>query len=239
MIFKNEQERKAYLYKKLGKIYPEFKPGWFYYHQFIANAIDKEKVVLDAGCGRGGFEFGHFAKLVIGVDKDSAALEENQFVDQKIVADLNNIPLPDNYVDVIVATFVFEHLANPLPVWQELARVAKPGGRFIFITSNLLNPVMLSSKILPYKIQNLLIKKLLKRQEEAHRTFHRTNTYHKIHSLAHLTGWKCLKLQRVGNPEYLAICPSLVIPAIMFEKFIDNNFLDFLKTYLVGDFIKK
>lgn len=44
-----------------------------------------------------------------------------------------NIPLPDNSVDSVVSTWVLCSVAEPEKVLEEIKRVLRPGGRFIFI----------------------------------------------------------------------------------------------------------
>lgn len=49
-----------------------------------------------------------------------------------VVGDITNIPLPDEYADVVLCTEVFEHIPDPLSALPELARLLKPGGQLIF-----------------------------------------------------------------------------------------------------------
>lgn len=44
-----------------------------------------------------------------------------------------NIPLPDNFVDTVVSTWTLCSVANPRKVLQEIKRVLKPEGKFIFV----------------------------------------------------------------------------------------------------------
>jgi len=43
---------------------------------------------------------------IIGIDVDENSLNNNQTVNQKILADLEKIPLADNTVDVVISVFV-------------------------------------------------------------------------------------------------------------------------------------
>lgn len=47
-------------------------------------------------------------------------------------ANAEEIPFKDNMFDVVVANFVVHHLARPEIVFQEVSRVLKKGGRFVF-----------------------------------------------------------------------------------------------------------
>lgn len=48
--------------------------------------------------------------------------------------------IPDNSLDVIIASFVMEHLENPFMVANQLSAKLKPGGQFIFSTLNINSP---------------------------------------------------------------------------------------------------
>lgn len=44
----------------------------------------------------------------------------------------NPLPLPDNSIEEILASHLLEHIVNPLPMLQELYRVAKPEAKLTF-----------------------------------------------------------------------------------------------------------
>lgn len=44
----------------------------------------------------------------------------------------NPFPLPDNSIEVILASHLLEHIAHPLPLMQELYRIAKPEAKATF-----------------------------------------------------------------------------------------------------------
>jgi SAM-dependent methyltransferase len=80
-------------------------------------------VVLDLGCGlrktRGAY--GVDARPLPGVD---------------LVHDLDRppYPLPDDCADEIVLSHVLEHFSDPLPLMEEVWRLARPGGRILVRT---------------------------------------------------------------------------------------------------------
>lgn len=241
IFFKNSQEQKDYIKYKINKLYPEFKTGGYFFRKYLKDFANNNSVILDAGCGNSGIltEFKSIVKLIIGVDTNKKLLEENQIVNKKINANLENIPLDENSIEIVVSEFVLEHLQNPEDVFKEISRILKPGGVFIFLTPNILNPIMAFSKILPYSIHKLLRLKLFKKEEETHRTYYRANSYRKLLKLGKLAGFQDCEISKAGNPDYLGFCKPLVLIAIIFEKIIDNKFLNIFKMYFVGCFIKK
>ncbi|MFH1611792.1 MAG: class I SAM-dependent methyltransferase [bacterium] len=240
ILFKDNSEQKMFVSDELKNVYPKFKKAGCYYIEYLKEYVNCQTIVLDAGCGGGGVVeiVKPIAKEIVGIDNNHSALYENKIVNRKILADLENIPLSDNSIDVITCDFVVEHLRKPELVFNEFNRVLKKGGVLIFLTPNVLNPIMMLSKITPLRLHNFLIKNILKKQKQAHNAFYRANTYTKLLSLAHSNNFEIKELIRVGNPEYIAFCKILARPAIHIEQIIDNKFLDWLKMYLVGNFIK-
>jgi SAM-dependent methyltransferase len=102
-------------------------------------SIPAAAVILDAGAGERRYkdacshlkyiaqDFGQYdGKGNIGLQMGSW---NNDGLD--IVCDITNIPLPDNSIDVILCTEVFEHLPNPVYAIKEFSRLLKPEGKLI------------------------------------------------------------------------------------------------------------
>ena len=101
--------------------------------------------VLDLGCG-GGFMAEELAKRganVIGVDPSAAAVvvakahagEAGLAIDYRVGSG-EAIPLADGSVDCVVCVDVLEHVADIDRVLDEIVRVLKPEGLFLFDTIN-------------------------------------------------------------------------------------------------------
>jgi ubiquinone/menaquinone biosynthesis C-methylase UbiE len=93
-------------------------------------------VALDAACGTGRHS-AYLASLghtVIGVDTSAAMLERAR---EKVPsgefheADLHDLPLPDDHVDVVVCALALMHVPEIEPVLAELVRVLRPGGSLV------------------------------------------------------------------------------------------------------------
>ena len=74
---------------------------------------------------------------------NGAELAANPLASQRIVHDLNahpSIPLPDESVDDVVCCVSVDYLTRPVDVFRDVARVLRPGGRFVCTFSNRLFP---------------------------------------------------------------------------------------------------
>jgi ubiquinone/menaquinone biosynthesis C-methylase UbiE len=93
-------------------------------------------VALDAACGTGRHS-AYLASLghtVIGVDSSAAMLERAR---EKVPdgefhkADLHELPLPDDHVDLVVCGLALVHVPDLAPVLAEFVRVLRPGGDLV------------------------------------------------------------------------------------------------------------
>jgi SAM-dependent methyltransferase len=124
--------------------------GWAeFYDQPGNQLIDLEKpivreildglprgVALDAACGTGRHSayLASLGHMVIGVDSSAAMLEHAR---EKVPggefheADLHDLPLPDDHVDIVVCALALMHVPDIEPVLAELVRVLRPGGSLV------------------------------------------------------------------------------------------------------------
>lgn len=100
---------------------------------------------------------------VIGLGLNQVELEHNPRLTGHLVQDLNQnpaLPWPQNYFDGVICTSSVEYLTRPLDVFQEVARVLKPGGVFVLTFSNRWFPpkvVKIWTEILDYERLGLVL----------------------------------------------------------------------------------
>jgi len=103
--------------------------------RFYAN-IPLVKPILDLGCGDG-----HFASAIsphppfIGIDPWREPLvEARERAAYSFVAQASGaaMPFPSAHFATVISNSVLEHIPDLEPVMDEVARVLKPGGKFIF-----------------------------------------------------------------------------------------------------------
>ncbi len=111
----------------------------------VALATLKEgEVVLDLGSGAGFDCFLAAERVgktgrVIGVDmtpemvgraRENAVKGEYENVEFRL-GEIENMPVPDNYVDIVLSNCVINLVPDKSKVFREMNRVLKPGGRFM------------------------------------------------------------------------------------------------------------
>jgi len=103
-------------------------------------SIPKDSIILDAGAGERRYknacshlkyiaqDFGQYDGKGGGEALQTGSWN-NEGLD--IVCDITSIPLPNNSVDAILCTEVFEHLPSPIEAIKEFSRLLKPNGKLI------------------------------------------------------------------------------------------------------------
>jgi SAM-dependent methyltransferase len=90
--------------------------------------------VLDAACGTGDFAALVAAPEVVCVDISDAAVERARARGLRAeVADIERLPFADAEFDVVTCNWVLYHLSDLDAGVAEIARVLRPGGRFVGI----------------------------------------------------------------------------------------------------------
>ena len=123
---------------------PYWRPATETYAALVRSYLNDDSRVLDLGCGRGGVveQLGHPPALVTGVDPDWLSLAEHRLHGIKRVTSVSSsLPLRPQSFDVILASWLFEHLDQPGATFRQIFRVLKPGGVLIFIAPNGRHPV--------------------------------------------------------------------------------------------------
>ena len=103
--------------------------------------ISPDDIVLDAGCGDGGYSgfCGQRGAHIIlaDIDAEKVKLAGDRLnktaarIVQAIVTDSNPLPIPSGTVTRVISAEVVEHVDDPAVFFGELARVGAPGARYL------------------------------------------------------------------------------------------------------------
>lgn len=165
---------------------------------------------LDLGAGRrlhGGWvgvtqeELRRRAALLIGCDVSPDGLRANPFLSGATLADGADLPFADASFDLVTANMVLEHLGEPDAVFAEVARILKPGGRFVFVTPNRGHPaVRLFSVLLAPEVRRRAASRLEGRDpSHVFPTFYRVNSPDSIHRCAGRAGLEAMRVERFSS----------------------------------------
>jgi SAM-dependent methyltransferase len=76
---------------------------------------------------------------LVALGMNAAELDSNEMAHSWVVVDLNadpRLPFPDESFDAVTCCVSVDYLTSPLEVFDEAARVLRPGGRFVCTFSN-------------------------------------------------------------------------------------------------------
>lgn len=111
--------------------------------------------VLEAGCGSASQIQFKAAVHIVGIDISADELDKNVAVQEKILGDIQDFPLPKDDFDVIVCWMVLEHLPRPQDALDNLFRAVKPGGLVILGFPNLASIKGMATKFTPFWFHEL------------------------------------------------------------------------------------
>ena len=200
-------------------------PGWLpateVYENTIRARLTPNARVLDLGCGRGGvLEQLNAPARPIGLDPDLESLREYRLPGTPLAQALASaLPIQDASIDLIVCSWVFEHIDAPAQVLSEARRVLRASGSLIFLTPNANSLVVNLNRMLrPW--QRALVPRLYGRAEaDTFPVRYRANSPARIKSLANQVGLSCSMLQEIHDPTYLAFTPLLYRISVALTRF--------------------
>jgi ubiquinone/menaquinone biosynthesis C-methylase UbiE len=177
----------------------------------VRGHLTERSRILDLGCGRGGLVelLWRDVELAAGLDPDVQSLAEHRSEGMPVIRGRGeNLPFVNESFDLIVCLWVLEHVERPEDVFNEVRRVLRPGGHFIFLTPNLRNPLLLLNrlaKVLP-QVQRRIVPRLYGRVEsDTFQVRYRANTDRAIRALAGRCRLEVVSLRAIPDPTYLAL----------------------------------
>ncbi|WP_455234577.1 class I SAM-dependent methyltransferase, partial [Thiogranum longum] len=98
-----------------------------------------------------------------GLGMNRQELASNTLLNDYLIHDLNRspaLPFEDRVFDLVICTASVEYLSSPIGVFREIARVLKPGGRFVNTFSNRWFPpkaIQLWAQLHPFERMGLVL----------------------------------------------------------------------------------
>jgi len=229
-------DRQNQLRERYRQVCPGWQPSGEVYEAAVRQHMRAGMRVLDLGCGRGGLpeKLTNEISGIFGIDAHWRSLFNYRDGRVRVCAgQAERLPFPAGAFPLITAAWLLEHIHNPLSTLREIRRVLTPGGHFIFLTPNGLNPITLANRLsgsLP-ALQRTLVPRLYGRSPaDTFPAHYRANTPRKLRRLARESGLHSFSLQAVRDPTYAAFNEILFRAVIALEDLLPGG----LGVHLVG-----
>lgn len=124
------------IYNTIDKPFGEY-PGKLIRYLIKTQKIKRGSKILEIGCGRGDFINEFIKSQMDGYGVDQSSECKNYFSNilfSKVDLLNENIPLKNNFFDVIFSKSLIEHFYYPEKIMNEAYRLLKPGGIIITLT---------------------------------------------------------------------------------------------------------
>lgn len=202
---------------------------------------NKQLIVFDAGCGHGNYVIDENANLIkkaCGVDLCEQETKGNICLDEIKYASLEKIPYPNNTFDIVISTWVLEHIANPVTAFKEVYRVLKPNGSFIFCAPNKYYFLTLLKRLIPSHLNDLLVSKVYGRKEkDVYKAFYKASSVEELRNQLGEAGFSSTSIQLNFDPRYTSL--NSYTYKITAETNTKNKLMGkFTKAHIVGDAVK-
>lgn len=236
MLKLDRQERYRQRYKQMQ---PGYRPALEVYKAFADSLVDTNTRLLDAGCGEGGLtrDYQGVAKQVVGVDRYLSPIHTTVTLKKIADTDLRSLPFADNTFNLIMCSWVLEHLEQPEVVFKEFARVLQPGGHILLITPNAYHYLIWARRLIPNRVSTPVVDKLYGRGEDyIFPTFYRANTQQAIEGYLQPLGLTCRQFEYISDPTYTAFNDLLFRLSVALEAILGR--IPQMRVHLVGIYQK-
>jgi len=200
----------------------------------IDRHLEPHFTVLEAGCGRHAVVLSKLrgrAERLIGVDPVEFELAEGLEEIELQRGSIAETGLPSNSVDLVISRALMEHLPEPRPAFQEIHRVLKPGGRYVYLVPNLGDYGSLVALLTPNKLHPAIVKFVEGRDvADTFPAFFRCSTRGATQKFCDSTGLELETCEYLGQyPAYFQFNSLLFLLATGYEKLISS--VDALKVF--------
>ncbi len=225
-------------------LYPAHADGWDedLFREAILDRLRPEYDVLDLGAGAGIVEQLQLrgrVRCVAGVDPDPRVMT-NPHLDEAAVGVGEAIPFESRRFDLVVCDNVVEHLTDPGAVFREVARVLKPGGRFLLKTPNKRHYVALAASLTPHWFHQKYNAKRGRDEVDTFPTTYLANTPEDLDRHARAAGMRVAGIDLIeGRPEYLRLTAPTYVAGFLYERLVNaSDRLAPVRVVMIAELVK-
>lgn len=174
------------------------------------------------------------AGVVVGTDMERDALRAHRSITRTVCADGGALPFATGSFDLVTANMVLEHLPQPGDQFAEVARVLRPGGRFVFHTPNALGHPTVLARLLPEWAKSMGTRLLEGRHEsDRFRTFYRCNAVPEVRALAAGHGFEVIDARLVSTTAMFAVVLPLAALELLWIRALQADRRQHLRSNLL------
>jgi ubiquinone/menaquinone biosynthesis C-methylase UbiE len=222
---------------------PGLRSSQYVFAERLADVMKDEPVWLDLGCGRRPFPewmSEHARRVVsrarhaVGIDLDLDSLRDHTAYRDKLMATAEALPFPSGTFDIVSANMVVEHVEDPVRMLREVRRVLKPGGAFVFHTSNRRHwPLVLAARV-PERLKLAMVSLLEARKaDDVFPTHYRINDEERVRVLAAKAGFRIERLEQLSSSAVTVVLGPVVLAELLWIRLIRQARLAHLRSNLI------
>jgi SAM-dependent methyltransferase len=196
-------------------------PGLLNSHYAYARALSTELARatcwLDLGCGhdflppfvnRKTLLAAHGDRAIVGIDADGEALARHRGLRHRVRGDIQRLPFRTGSFDLATANMVVEHVEHPALLFDEIARVLRPGGRLLLHTPNADGYTTRLTQLIPGRLLRPLAGALSGRDVvDVYPTHYRANTNTELTRMLNGSQWRLERFDFVESSAQFAQLP--------------------------------
>jgi SAM-dependent methyltransferase len=223
---------------------PGLRSSQYVFAERLVDVMTNRPAWLDLGCGRRPFPEWmpeHMRRVLsrvghpVGIDLDRESLRDHDAYRDKLMATAEALPFADDTFDVVSANMVVEHVADPAAMLREIRRVLRPGGAFVFHTSNRRHWPLVVAAHVPERVKLAAASLLESRQpDDVFPTHYRINDERRVRALAADTGFDVERLDLLSTSAVTVVLGPVVLIELLFIRVIQHPSLAGLRSNIIA-----
>jgi SAM-dependent methyltransferase len=211
-------------------IAPTLRYSQYTYEESLRRHLKGRTRWIDIGCGHSILptwrateekQLVEQCKVLVGIDYDMASLKQHPTIHWRVRGDVTKLPFQPGSFDLVTANMVVEHLDRPEEQFQEIGRLLKPRGLFLFHTPNAMGYGVMMGRLLPDGLKRRLALLLQGRKEEdVFETYYRANTESRIRALAEASGFRVAEVDIFVADAIFAMIPPIAAVELLWLRLL-------------------